>query len=697
MLARSSATLPRGRGRLGVRGQVGRRARARLRASGGRVRLREPQRQRHHRRATRSCAGLGRALGARDAVLDGEIVAFDADGRPSFERLQRRMHLDRRARRCAAGVRDTPVAYVLFDLLCLDGHSLIGAALRRAPRAAGGARSSRAGLADAGATDRATARRCCGPAPSAGSRASSPSGSTRRYEPGRRAAGWLKVKNKRRQEFVIGGWLPGEGRAQRRDRRAARRRAATRTGRCATPGAWAPASPSATLRELQRAAGAAARATTSPFDGRKPPRPESPLWCEPKLVAEVEFAEWTRTGTLRAPSFKGLRDDIDPARSSRAIDARGGGAAPAGRRRARARRDASRTRAAPRGGSSVEVERPHPVALEPGQGPVPGGRLHEGRGDRLLRADRADRCCRTCATGPLTLKRYPDGVDGEYFYEKQSPGAPARLGADRGGVEPPQQAHDRLHAGRRPADARVAGQPGRPRAAHLAVAGLRRRRSPTMLVFDLDPGAPAAIAGVLRRWRCGCATCSSSSAWRRCAKTSGSKGLQVYVPLNADVTYDQTKPFAQAVAELLEQQHPELVVSRMTKALRKGKVLVDWSQNDEHKTTVGVYSLRARERPTVSTPLEWDEVEQALEAPATPTRSSFDRRRRARRACSAGRPVRARARARAGAAGAQRLSVTAPAPRRRARAGPRRGARARPGRPRRRGWTWARCGWRRGR
>jgi bifunctional non-homologous end joining protein LigD len=99
-----------------------------------------------------------------------------------------------------------------------------------------------------------------------------------------------------------------------------------------------------------------------------------------------------------------------------------------------------------------------------------------------------------------------------------------------------------------------------------------------------------------------------------CVKTSGSKGLQAYVPLNTDVTYDQTKPFAQAVAQLLEKQHPELVVSSMAKERRKAKVLVDWSQNDEHKTTVNVYSLRARERPTVSTPLEWDEVEQAAQA-----------------------------------------------------------------------------------
>jgi bifunctional non-homologous end joining protein LigD len=94
-------------------------------------------------------------------------------------------------------------------------------------------------------------------------------------------------------------------------------------------------------------------------------------------------------------------------------------------------------------------------------------------------------------------------------------------------------------------------------------------------------------------------------------KTSGSKGMQVYVPLNTEVTYVETKPFARNVAELLEQRMPKLVVSRMTKRLRPGKVLVDWSQNDAHKTTVTAYSIRARERPTVSTPLSWDEVARA--------------------------------------------------------------------------------------
>ena len=110
----------------------------------------------------------------------------------------------------------------------------------------------------------------------------------------------------------------------------------------------------------------------------------------------------------------------------------------------------------------------------------------------------------------------------------------------------------------------------------------------------------------------GCARSSASWVCESFAKTSGSKGLQIYVPLNTTVTYDQTKPFAHELARLLERQHPALVVSDMKKALRTGKILVDWSQNDDHKTTVCVYSLRAKERPTASTPVKWTEVENCL-------------------------------------------------------------------------------------
>jgi len=208
---------------------------------------------------------------------------------------------------------------------------------------------------------------------------------------------------------------------------------------------------------------------------------------------------------------------------------------------------------------------------------------------------------------PLTLKRYPDGVQGKRFYEKNCPS-------------------------HRPEWVRTApiwsGQSGRTLhyclcedlptlvwLANLAAIELHPSLScaddlarPTTLAFDLDPGAPASVVQC-----CEVALLLQELfeelGLRAFAKSSGSKGLQVYVPLNtANVTYARTKPFAHAVARLQESRRPELVVSRMAKAGRRARVLIDWSQNDEHKTTVAVYSLRARETPAVSAPLTWEEV-----------------------------------------------------------------------------------------
>jgi bifunctional non-homologous end joining protein LigD len=141
---------------------------------------------------------------------------------------------------------------------------------------------------------------------------------------------------------------------------------------------------------------------------------------------------------------------------------------------------------------------------------------------------------------------------------------------------------------------------------------------PSYIVFDLDPGEPANMVQCCQvaMW---VREAFSRSGLRSFAKTSGSKGLQIYVPLNSGVSYEETKPFAHQLALNLERKHPELVVSDMKKTLRTGKVLVDWSQNDEHKTTICVYSLRARANPTVSTPVTWAEVGRCLESgdPAT--------------------------------------------------------------------------------
>jgi bifunctional non-homologous end joining protein LigD len=147
---------------------------------------------------------------------------------------------------------------------------------------------------------------------------------------------------------------------------------------------------------------------------------------------------------------------------------------------------------------------------------------------------------------------------------------------------------------------------------HSSLALAEAYASPTVIAFDLDPGPPATVvecAQVALELR----AIFDHVGMQAFAKTSGSKGMQVYVPLNTPATYEQTSGFAHGLAQLLERRHPDLVLSEMTRAKRAGKVFVDWSQNSRHKTTVSVYSLRALPEPTVSTPLTWDEVEAATE------------------------------------------------------------------------------------
>jgi bifunctional non-homologous end joining protein LigD len=213
---------------------------------------------------------------------------------------------------------------------------------------------------------------------------------------------------------------------------------------------------------------------------------------------------------------------------------------------------------------------------------------------------------------PLTLKRYPDGVEGQHFYEKQCPShRPDWIDTVAVWSRRNRREIDFCLANDLPTLIWLANLADLE--LHTSLSLARDVQRPTMVVFDLDPGEPAAIlecaqVGLELRALFG-------ELGLECyPKTSGSKGLQVYVPLNTPVTYDETKPFAHAIAMLLEKRLPKLVVSSMKKSVRGGKVLVDWSQNDDHKTTVCVYSLRARERPTISAPVGWEEIVEALEA-----------------------------------------------------------------------------------
>lgn len=207
---------------------------------------------------------------------------------------------------------------------------------------------------------------------------------------------------------------------------------------------------------------------------------------------------------------------------------------------------------------------------------------------------------------PLTMLRFPDGVEGQSFFEKRCPDhRPDFVPTVRLGRDGRDKVVDHCDIDSVAALAWVANMASLE--LHTSLARRPDTTTPTMVVFDLDPGAPADVI-----------TCARVAMWLRelfdrlgleaVAKTSGSKGMQVYVPVNGPTGYDETKAFALAIGQLLERVHGELVTTTMAKDQRAGKVFIDWSQNVLTKTTVAVYSLRARTRPTVSTPLLWDEV-----------------------------------------------------------------------------------------
>ena len=515
---------------------------------------------------------LNRALSSHRAILDGEVVAFDEHDRPSFGRLQSRMHVasESTARRRA---KEVPVAYVVFDLLWLDGHPLVQLAYeeRRARLKALGLNGPAWQTPDhlvgnGAAVLNASLQR--GLEGVVAKRLDSP------YEPGRRSPCWIKVKNVCREDVVVGGWLPGEGR--RRDRIGALLVGVEDDGALRYAGRVGTGFTDAELKYL---AGVLRERDSSPFAPGTAKPPRGAVFVEPERVAEVEFTEWTSDGMLRHPSYKGLREE---APASAFLGA------------GRPVRDGVEVSV---GGRTLKLTNLDKV-LYP--------QAHFTKRDVIeYLVGIAPVLLGHLEARPLTRKRYPNGVEGKSFFEKNCPShrpdwvqtAPIQLSSKTvefclGSDLPTLVWLGNLAA----------------LELHTSLSRVEPIERPTMMVFDLDPGPPATVVeccrvALLLEGMFG-------NLGLRCfAKTSGNKGLQVYVPLNAaGATYDATKGFSRAVAELLESAEPDLVVSRMAKSLRTGKVFVDYSQNDEHKTTVCVYSLRARERPTVSTPVTWDEV-----------------------------------------------------------------------------------------
>jgi bifunctional non-homologous end joining protein LigD len=541
-------------------------------------------------------ARFGRALGSHSAVLDGEIVAFDSDGRPSFGTLATRMGVSApaKAKRLAAS---SPVTYVIFDLLWLDGHStmalpyaerrrrLAGLALNgerwRAPEHIIGRGRETLAASEAAGLEGVIAKRLDSP-----------------YEPGRRSGAWIKLKNVRRVQLAIAGWMPGQGR--RRERIGALLMGERRSdGTLRYAGRVGSGMAESELEELAAALAPLER-NSSPFDAPGPAPPRRAIFCEPALSALVAFREWTKDGMLRQASFEKLLEGPPPPRPDAPLQIGEG----------RGQRVAAQV-----GGRELTLSNLDKV-LYPAAG-------FTKRQVIEYYAAIAPTLLAHVAGRPLTVVRYPDGVDGKAFFQKQSPAHRPPWVATVAVASPGSRRHELIEYTLADDLATLVWLANLAALElHVPLARTPALERPTAVVFDLDPGPPA---GVLE--------CARVALWLQgtferlglesFVKTSGSKGLQLYLPVGGAVDFEKTKFFAHQVAMTLERAEPALAVSRMTKSLRPGKVLIDWSQNDSAKTTVCAYSLRARDQPTVSTPLQWDELRAALRA-SDPSALTFD-------------------------------------------------------------------------
>ena len=517
-------------------------------------------------------ADLRASAGKRSLVVDGEICALDSAGRPSFSAMQ-------------LGKPETPIIYALFDLLELDGHSTIGLSLRERrellERLVHGAQSSlrfSESFDDGPALLRAVREQ--GLEGVMAKRSGSP------YTPGKRSRDWLKVKTHQRQEFVICGWTRGQG------RRAARFGSLVLgvrkgdelvyVGNCGTGFS------DAVIDDLAKRL-AKLRQPTTPF-AAEPVMPKirkgDVIWVEPRLVCEVEFAEWTHDGHLRAPSFQGLRDDKP---------------APA-------------------------VRRERPVTDERRRG---NKTLRLTNLDKLFWADagisKGDLLGYYEAVAPVlvphlrkrpfTMRRYPDGAEGKVFFQKDAP------------------SHMPEWIPTFTTEVTTRAKPRETRTIRMPVVNdelallwmvnmgcidmnawysrVDRPDRPDFVLFDLDPSADVGfaetieVALLVKR-------ALDGLDLRSYPKTSGSDGIHVLVPIERRYTYAQTRDFAAVVADAIAQSHLGLATTKWVKSQRRG-VLIDANQNGHGKTIASAYSVRPGPGAPVSTPLLWHEVNETLD------------------------------------------------------------------------------------
>ena len=573
---------------------------------------------------------LAGALLLRDAVLDGEIVAFDKDGRPSFERLQSRINVTRAAD-IARGQESCPVTYCAFDLLSASGRDLRALPLVQRKQAL------RAVLHDAPGVLYADHVEDEGEAFFEAVRAQGLEGVVgkqreSRYEAGRRSRHWVKVKAWNTQDCVIGGWTSGRG---GRGGLGALVLGVYEKGRLKHAGQAGSGLDSQMLRELLQTLGKL-RAATSPFDGPEPQTDQPATWVKPELVCEVRFTEWTSAGTLRHPTFMRMRPDVAPEDCVRerplataaVLDASDDDP-PAPRAVTQTGRG---TRTAKKSSTGNEIPRwngPSPEvqdALErlahckpTDHWEVCGRRLRVSNLDKVFWPDGgltkrdliahylrfAELMLPYLRERPLSMQVFPDGITGNSFWRKDKPShAPEWIDSWRftgeGGsklwIIPNEVAT----------------------VAWVANAGVidmhpwHSRRDaphqPDWAVFDLDPFEPATFQDVVEIAKLVKAALDHFGM-HGVLKTSGQTGLQIYVPIRRGPKYDAVRGWVEAVARDIGRVVPDKITWDWSVSKRGGRLRIDYTQNIVNKTLAGPYTLRPAPGAPVSMPIAWEELD----------------------------------------------------------------------------------------
>ena len=568
-------------------------------------------------------------IDAREAILDGEVVALNAVGRPDFGLLQARKRVaSRRASDSTAS--PSTLAYVIFDLLFLDGHLIVDRPLDERKTLL------RSVLHDSGFVQYATHIEGDGEAmyddvAEQGLEGVMAKLRRSRYEPGRRSPAWLKIKRRSEQEVVIGGWTPREG---TQDDLGALMVGVFEGDVLQPAGKVGTGFDAAERRRLMEMMAPLAR-TKSAF--QPIPREKGARWIEPKLVARVEFAEWTADGSLRAPSYKGLDPDADP----RAVERERPRDAAAARKVAVEAVAAEATtqvvepavdRAKDRPGkprvAASQPDRASPAELEaldslPGKGgpwSVGGRQLKLSNLDKVLwPADgitKRDLIRYYVSIAPyllpylhgraLTLQRYPDGIDRKGFWQKQVPGHAPDWVECWPWTSEQSGSTEYLLADSVATLAWVANEAAID--IHPSTFTIAAPDRPTWALVDIDPGQRTEWSEVLLLARL-YGTALDHLGLRGFAKLTGQRGIQVWIPIKPVYGFDETRDWVAALSRTIAAATLQLVSWEWVKSRRNGLARLDYTQNAWNKTLVAPYSVRPVKGAAVSAPIAWDELD----------------------------------------------------------------------------------------